>query len=282
MLRIAERELAASAQDVLWSLQQRIDAIVDYADAVDLAGTLWDRRNTVRHSAAFRAIRTTLATMCVGPVRCAYCEDSAADEIEHILPKSLFPQQTFIWGNYAFVCGPCNGPKNNRYGVVVNGIVVEFVRRRRDRVVPPPAGQSGFIHPRVEDPTTYIEMDLGGVTPDGSTLDATFEFVPVFGMAQESLARAQFTIRVLGLNRELLLVARRNAYDGFRARLLEYAISKEAGAPPPTLERIKNSLLGTPHLTVFHEMRRQRTILPEIAGLFARVVDALEWPLVPV
>ena len=33
--------------------------------------------------------------MCAGAKRCMYCEDSAADEVEHHLPKNLYPEFVF-------------------------------------------------------------------------------------------------------------------------------------------------------------------------------------------
>ena len=46
-----------------------------------------------------------------------YCEDSVGDEVEHHRPKNLYPDHTFLWDNYLYACGPCNGPKNNRFAV---------------------------------------------------------------------------------------------------------------------------------------------------------------------
>jgi hypothetical protein len=219
--------------------------------------------------------------MCVGPVRCAYCEDSLADEVEHVRPKNLFPELAFRWPNYLFACGPCNGPKSNRYGVVVGDIVEEFVRRPRDPILPPPEGPTALVDPRTEDPTEFLELDLGGVAADGLVLDGTFDFLPREEVAVSAQARAAFTIDVLGLNREIMRVARKNAFGGFRARLREYAEEKEAGAEVVELSRLRTDLLRTPHLTVFAEMRRQRNVLPEVDELLARAPEAAAWSLVP-
>ena len=218
--------------------------------------------------------------MCVGPVRCAYCEDSLADEVEHIVPKTLFPERAFDWENYLYACGPCNGPKSNRYGVWTGVEIIEFVRRRGASIVPPPIGISGFIDPRTEDPLLFFELDMGGVTPGGDLIKGTFELLPIDGLPKVVDARARFTIDVLGLNREVIPVARENAFGGFRARLREYAKCKEAGEPASALDRMKRDLLSTPHLTVFAEMQRQRSLLPEIDGLFEQIPEAMTWPLV--
>lgn len=281
MLTVGQRALTATAAAVLADLQAIVDSGTDYPVRVEAAKVQWDQKgSTPGKAAAFRTIRATLAEMCVGPVRCAYCEDSLADEVEHILPKTLFPERTFDWQNYLYACGPCNGPKSNRYGVLTGIKVVEFVRRRGVPVVPPPTGISGFIDPRTEDPLLFFELDMGGVTPGGDLIEGTFELLPADGLSAVLNARARFTIDVLGLNREVIRVARANAFGGFRARLYEYAKCKEAGELAATLARIKGDLLSTPHLTVFAEMQRQRALLPEIDGLFERVPEALTWPVV--
>lgn len=282
MLAIGHRVLTPTATAVLADLQAVVDAVADYPARVEAAKAQWAQKgSTQAKMAAFRTVRATLADMCVGPVRCAYCEDSLADEVEHILPKSVFPERAFDWQNYLYACGPCNGPKSSRYGVLTGTKIVELVRRRGKPVVPPPAGMSGFIDPRTEDPLLFFELDMGGVTPRGEVIDGTFELLPVDGLPGAAETRARFTIDVLGLNREVIRVARANAFDGFRARLRELAEIKEAGEPAASLARLKRSLLSTPHLTVFAEMQRQRALLPDIGDLFGRVPEAMTWPLVP-
>jgi uncharacterized protein (TIGR02646 family) len=219
--------------------------------------------------------------MCVGPVRCAYCEDSLADEVEHIRPKSFFPDRAFAWPNYLFSCGPSNGPKGNRYGVVANGLVAETVRRLSDPIIPPPDGVSALIDPRTEDPLDFLDLDLGGTTPDGNELTATFEYMAKDSIGVDARARAEFSINVLGLNREVMRAARGNAFFGFRARLKEYVASKNNQANIAELDRLRKEILYSPHLTVFAELRRQKNYLPEIENLFSAAPEAEEWSLIP-
>jgi hypothetical protein len=280
MLRIADRALPAGTLKTLAQLQVKVDAGADYAAQVALAKIQWDGKTSSQaKKATFLSIKSNLDQMCVGPRRCAYCEDSLADEIEHILPKNLFPEATFRWGNYLFACGPCNGPKSNRYGVVDGGAVVEFIRKRGDPVVHPPAGPAGCIDPREEDPLALLDLDLGGQTPGGEVFAGTFNFMPAENLSADDLARAEFSIDVLSLNREVMCVARANAFGGFRARLVEYRTLREQGGVGAILTRLRDDLLNTPHLTVFAEMRRQRASLPEIDGLFAAIPEATAWPL---
>ncbi|PMZ85271.1 MULTISPECIES: aminoglycoside phosphotransferase [unclassified Pseudomonas] len=278
MLLIQNLDLPEDTAAVINILQHLIDLQEDYPTKVKMADKAWTSRNSnALKKAAFRSIRATLAKMCVGSVRCSYCEDSLADEVEHILPKSLFPEQAFQWQNYLFACGPCNGPKSNRYGVILNNSVSEFIRKKDDLIVPPPGGQSALINPRIEDPTLFLELDLGGVTPDGTVLDATYEFIVHDGLSATDQARAKFSILVLGLNREVIRAARENAFSGFRARLKEYVDARQQNASQAELSILKQAILNTPHLTVFFEMRRQRGWLPQINHLFSSAPEAIDW-----
>jgi hypothetical protein len=281
MLPIAEHPLAPTALLVLENLREQVSAEGNYAAKVQFAKRAWDTKSSTKAKAdAFGTIRDTLARMCVGPVRCAYCEDSLADEVEHIKPKSLFPDIAFVWENYLFACGPCNGPKGNRYGYLVGNAINEYVRRCNDPIVPPPAGGSALIDPRTEDPMNFLELDLGGVAPNGEVIDGTFEFLPIDIAGAVVAERAKFSIDVLGLNREVMRVARENAFGGFRARLREYVQEALNGAPERRLAQLRDDLLSTPHLTVFAEMLRQRAVLPAIDELLSQAPEAEAWLLV--
>jgi len=281
MLKIVERPLTASARATLESLQALVNREPDYAAKVNAAKRAWESKTSTRAKAdAFQIVRQTLASMCVGPIRCAYCEDSLADEVEHIRPKNFFPENVFDWQNYLFACGPCNGPKGSRYGVVAHGSVTEFVRAPKGPINPPPNGPSALIDPRTEDPLDFLELDLGGTTPAGIELPATFEFLPSDSATADAKARGAFSIDVLGLNREVMRAARDNAFGGFRARLREYVIEKEGGATDVRLGVLRDNILSTPHLTVFAEMRRQQAHLPDVQALFAAAPEAAAWPLV--
>ena len=143
-----------------------------------------------------------------------------------------------------------------------------------------PATQVCWI-PDQKTPLFFWNSTSGGVTPDGLGLDPTYDFLPSDSLTLRELSRAIYTIRVLDLNREVLRVARANAFGGFRARLHEYADKRDEDASVTILEGLKNDLLRTPHLTVFAEMRRQRSSLPEIDALFSRAPESVQWPLVP-
>jgi len=269
VIQLPEVSLPETATRQLQTLQREIDEIADYADRVSKAKESFARRNRASDP-TFRDVRTTLAEMCAGAQRCGYCEDSAADEVEHIRPKDLYPDATFVWENYLYACGPCNGPKNNRFGVFSarTGEFVDVTRKRGALVIPPEPGEIVLIDPRSEDPLQFMDLDL---------ID-TFYFLPTGQAGSKEYERADYTIRVLRLNsRDLLPAARREAYKSYRARLLEYIRMQERDA----LETKRNNLIAAlkrmGHPSVWQQMKRQGHLVEELRTLFEQAPEALGW-----
>ncbi len=143
MLRLPATELPAATQAGLAQLQTEIDALASYEERVEAAKTEFSKRNKGTNP-IFREVRATLGEMAGGLLRCADCEDSMADEVEHIRPKDLYPDAVFRWTNYLYACGPCNGPKNNGFAIVEQGggsaVATSVSRKRTDPVLPPRDG----------------------------------------------------------------------------------------------------------------------------------------------
>lgn len=63
------------------------------------------------------SIKDTVKTETSG--KCLYCESRISHvyygDVEHILPKSIFPELTFAWENLSFVCAKCNGFKKDYF-----------------------------------------------------------------------------------------------------------------------------------------------------------------------
>ena len=269
MIRMRRASPPSGTLAELRTLQARVDGLANYADRVSTAKVQFSRSNTNRN-ATFRQVRTALTTMCSGARRCVYCEDSCADEVEHIKPKDLYPEEAFLWDNYVYACGPCNGPKNNQFAVFssVTGIFTDVTRKRSDPVVEPEAGSPVLINPRWEDPLRFMELDLLG----------TFLFLPTKPKGSKDHHRAEYTIKVLRLNdRDVLLKARKEAYDSYEARLSRYIAVRDKGASTIQLKNRVRALKKMQHPTVWREMKRQQGSIPVLRQLFDDAPEALAW-----
>ena len=202
-----------------------------------------------------------------GAQRCCWCEDSAGTDIEHIRPKSLYPEQTFRWENYLLACAGCNRTKGSRFAVLAGGGVVDVSRGPRDPIIRPARGVAVLVDPRVEDPLEYLDLEI----------EDTFLFLAREGLSPTDEQRANYTIRLLDLNREHLRVARREAYGAYRARLVEYREERETGAPEIVLRSLARAVVESAHPTVWREMQRQRVQIDDVAMLFDDVPEALDW-----
>lgn len=268
MIRLPDIPLPGPAAQQLVSWQAEVDALGSHAARVEAAKRLFKQRNTARNR-TFAEVRRQLTAMCSGAQRCGYCEDSAADEVEHIRPKDLYPELVFAWRNYLYACGPCNGPKNNQFAVIPRGArkPVEVSPKPGAPSRPPPKGEPALIDPRGEDPMAYLALDLQG----------TFLFEPNARKGTRDYARADYTRSVLRLNRELLLVARAEAFTAYRARLSEYITQRERGAPKAALLRRIQAIQLAAHPTVWSEMKRQQRHHRELRALFREAPEALSW-----
>jgi len=194
-----------------------------------------------------------------------YCEDSAADEVEHHHPKNFYPEYTFVWPNYLYSCGPCNGQKNNRFAVFKRGLVFELTNQPGT----PIAGEAVLLHPRTENPLDYLTLDIAG---------DTFFIQPDPSAPPRAFSRADYTIKILRLNdRDFLPVARREAYESYKCRVEIYRRRRDEGDKAASLESLVRAIRRMQHPTVWYEMRRQRSLIPELTQLFAEVPEALAW-----
>ncbi|MEZ4318403.1 MAG: hypothetical protein R3F61_12905 [Myxococcota bacterium] len=259
MLRVSG-SATASVRSGLKRKQDRIDSLATFPERVAAAKKAWKSKSSSKK--LFADVRELLSAQSPGLRRCVYCEDSMADEIEHVHPKDWRPDLVFVFTNYVFACGPCNGPKSNRYGIVVGAGVTEV---QPTEPLIEPVGAPALLHPREVDPLDFLELDL----------DSTFLYLPRLDLDALGKARAELTIDVLHLNdRETLTEGRREAFTTFRHRLEEAA---EVRADGGDVEPLGASVRKLAHLTVFHEMRRQREWFPKLRQLFDDVPEALAW-----
>jgi hypothetical protein len=269
VIQVRERHLPEGALDALREFQAEVDTHPTYAERVKAANDLFKRRN-VSGNATFAEVRQTLDRMSPGHARCMYCEDSLADEIEHIRPKSLYPDEVFSWPNYVRSCSPCNRAKSNTFAIFdAHGEFVDVTRRRRGEDVRPPCfGSSVLLDPRSCDVTRFIAMDI---------VD-TFYFYALAEPGSVACRRAEYTIDLLRLNdRDALIRQRRQAFKLYIANVETYRNARDRGANQSEMLERRNELRRMGHPTVWFEMRRQHGRVPGLRELFAAVPEALTW-----
>ena len=253
----------------LASWQAIIDNEPTYKDQIAKAKATWGKSNSTIDD-----IKESLRLLSNNTYRCNYCEDSYSDEIEHIYPKNIYPEKTFVWENYVYACGPCNGPKSNNFSLIdpntIQLLDITPPRRKPPGYIyaKPPLYQIALIDPRKENPLDYIMLDI----------QDSFYFISAPGNSQEKKLRANFTIDVLRLNdREPLVEGRKQAYGNYRARLVEYEQAKLDRKPQVEIDRMIANLKESNHITVWEEMKRWNKMIPSLSSLFNRNSEALTW-----
>ena len=263
MLAITAKPLSDITKTQLNAHSATIEGIEDFPAQIAKAKGLWEAKTP---ESLFRELRTTLANMCNGVRRCMYCEDSEADEIEHRRPKSLYPHQTFDWDNLLYTCGVCNGPKNNNFAVLNSPFSAGYTEgkvKKNAIPTPPPLGKDALIDPRKENPLELLELEL----------EETFRFSPrINDKNSEQYWKAEYTIKILRLNRDTLWKTRRCAFRSYRSKLQEYLSDKQG-----KILELQEFLQESYHRTVWEEMKRQYDQHDDLRNLFQQAPEALAW-----
>jgi uncharacterized protein (TIGR02646 family) len=175
--------------EALGFLSERSQAVATSADPKTEAGRLWK----LKSNKAFREIRAVLETMAPGNKRCMYCEDSHGTSIDHFWPKAGYPERAFDWLNYLLACSACNS------------------NQKRDQFPLDMMGQPLLLNPAEEDPLDHLSFST-----------TTGEYASLSPKGNSS-------IRVFGLNREVLTIGRTDAWVALQNLLILYASAKVAG-----------------------------------------------------
>lgn len=274
MLQLTAATLPAKIATQLQNWQNEIDGKSSFTEQVATAKTQFKAKNKSTNP-TFKVVRSKLGEMHGELIRCAYCEDSVADEVEHVYPKDIFPGKAFSWENYVYSCGPCNGPKNNKFAVFLTAdgseqnVTPPHPKQRPIGWVrtPPPPGDALLIDPRTEDPLDFLWLDLMG----------TWRIDPKAGLTPRNKRRAEYTRDTLDLNRDFLTRARRNALFSSFATFEKYTALKTASAPTSELLKHTDVIKSMVHRTVWKEMIRQRHLIPKLKELFAANPEAISW-----
>ncbi|CAA9268793.1 MAG: hypothetical protein AVDCRST_MAG56-2930 [uncultured Cytophagales bacterium] len=134
------------------------------------------------------------------------CEQSEANDVEHIYPKSFFPEYAFDWNNYLLACKPCN-PAYKLDTFFVLDAQDDAVKLERG--VQPPHQTFAFINPRTENPNDWMILN---------TLTFRFDLLP--DLSKRDINKATKTLDVLQLNiRDTLLAARKSVARYYYQRM---------------------------------------------------------------
>ena len=197
MLQLASSLLSDPEIATLKKLQDKLDALSLFEKKTKKAQLLWDAKGSPTYKSTFSGIKANLMSLTVYVETCNYCEHNEATDIEHIYPKSFFPEKTFVWDNYLLACKICNTTYKLDQCLVVSGSG-QTIRVNRGHQAPFP--QLAFINPRIEDPNQFLYMNT-----------LTWKFDLLANLNPVDIAKAKGTIEILQLNtRSLLTKARKD------------------------------------------------------------------------
>ncbi|MCB2408615.1 hypothetical protein [Hymenobacter lucidus] len=292
MLKLKSSSPGTTTLQHLASQQAVIDGL-KIEEQVTRAQELWKTKSSVKGGKpAFDEVKQALIDLCVSTELCNYCEHNEATDIEHVYPKSFFPERTFQWPNYLLACKTCNTHyKLDKFAVFAPAKSATAVILQRKKL--PPSTDAAFIDPRVDDPLYYLLLDITG---------KTFHLVPHPTLTNpREIAKAQHTLNVLEIGeRPALVKARTDAFNFYQGQLEQYKNVMNAAtltdledlAQDPhlvdknntfaaeqqvMLNGLKQSILSYLHPTVWREMQRQHQSLNKTKRLFAAVPAALTW-----
>lgn len=291
MIPLVSKPLPDDIQDILDGLQAKVNAKTTFSEKAKEAKVLWNTKGSKVGKEAFVKLRDSLNSMCVYVGVCNYCEQNEANDIEHVYPKSFFPEHAFLWDNYLLACKQCNTAWKLDKCFVLDeqGEVVEVNRGNA-----PAYNAVAFLNPRLEgdNSNNYMLLNL-----------KTFKFTLLPNLNTIEKNKAEKTLEILQLNeRDTLLAARESAYIHYydNLKLLTHILktnSKDEIAdllrpnedrldldvPIETLkESIKQSYKKYfekhQHPSVWHSIKIiDSKMVPKWQQLFAALPEALDW-----
>lgn len=254
----------------LKKLQDGLNALPTYKEQVLEAKVLWqNKKKSGAQKSAFNRIEKELQKMVMGAnACCAYCEENIGNNIEHIYPKGLYPNKTFVWQNFLWSCNQCNGThKVAQFQIFESPNSAKIINLVSNyQFVAPLNDDAVFINPHVDNPLDYFRLNL------------ETGLLEIIAQDQSSRAykRADYTLKMLQLNqRKALVLARQKAYQNYVFLLENYIQNYSSNSKKCLL--IQRQILSSKHPTVWKEMQRQYLEIPKLQALFGQVKEALEW-----
>lgn len=262
MIPLASNPLSQKATKRLTEQQAKVNNKPSFAEKAAEAKRLWNNKSSSQvGEKAFYDIKNTLETMCVSVEVCNYCEQNEANDIEHIYPKSFFPEHAFVWDNYLLACKQCNsGHKLDKCHVLDDqNNIFEVVRG-----IEPPFKTVSFINPRIEDPNQFMLINL-----------YTFKYILIPNLSKQNKNKAEKTLEILELNaRDTLIAARRSAAKYYYDRVERLVKIINA----PSVEALKNVL--TPYEDEINETQPLENIKERLKEGFKKDIKTHQHPSV--
>lgn len=290
MLQLASETLPQYAEDRLDFLQSEVNRNIGFAARIRKAESLWNGKiRSAVGKRTFDAIKQTLKGMCVSTEICNYCEQNEANDIEHVYPKSLFPEMAFQWNNFLLACKQCNTAyKLDSFAVLDADDDIMPIPRGTE----PPHSNGAFIHPRMENPADFMILNLGSFK---------FEFMP--GLDKKAVNKTRNTLDVLQLNARDQLVESRKAAAIYRYQRMELLARilnagsvntiKELLTPYDNLidstlplsdlkqqlkEGFKRDVQSYPHPSVWYAIKKIESVVDaKWQAVFSAIPEALNW-----
>lgn len=281
-------------KSVLEKKQKTIDDLSTFIEKSNKAGKAWDSKGSPE---IFKRIRKHLITLCVSVEVCNYCESNEGNDIEHIFPKKLFPNRTFLWKNYLLACQKCNSTHKQDQFAIFDPLdsenVTEYISRQKVEITPA-TEDNAFINPHEENPMDFLWLELN---------TCIFNIHPDFIKNEKSrgFKKGEYTRRILKLNNRRSLVAgRKAARDEYLNLLKQYIFVKKAKdfddikravhcfpavneeipfiqEKQNIIESIEKKIKSHRHPTVWHELVRQRESRSDLNSLFLEVPEVISW-----
>lgn len=296
MIQLSFKNLLPKSVSHLALVQKDINNELTFEAKAKKAKSKWNGKtgsNAARD--AFDNIKTVLQDMCSGVQICVYCEHNEATDIEHIYPKRLYPEKAFTWSNYVFACGRCNSlykAENFKIFNPARSMNIDDITPKPKVYTQPANDDALFINQRAEDPMALLELDI---------VNQQYLFREIYGNGTREYEKAKYTIDILGLNDRADLVRQRKAaHKWYLTELRKYVAVKNsadynslilaasgeividatavfADEKQKVLNLIKDDILSHSHPTVWRELIRQRTQLPQTNLLFDQAFEILQW-----
>jgi len=294
MIHLPSNPLDATLAQSLSKIQSDVDAKIPFVEKVAEAARSWDNKPV----SVFNPLKSHLTATCISDRICNHCEQDEAADIEHIYPKSHFPEKSFQWDNYIPACKKCNTDvKNDHFAVFAptgSTSIPLPERQKKGARIAPITGDGVLLNPRIEDPMAYLWLEL-------RPINNQLLFVPLdTKKASRSPIRASCTQKLLPLNRSQLATSRYQAANYFISVLGMYVKVKTCRSfealdeatndfrPINTaipfiqeqqsiLTSLKADIPHYPHPTVWAELKRQRADLRKARTIFEQIPEALQW-----